>query len=120
GAEQDKPHSLYARLRALAIPQGYSISHTRSPSGLSASARSVDGKNPDNQFAIQPGRNETGLAATLEEDSGADADADADESSTAENHLPQSAPRKRRRKLQRFDDIETAPSSPHSLIRTGF
>ncbi|KAJ9611659.1 Phospholipase D1 [Cladophialophora chaetospira] len=120
GPEQEKPQSLYARLRALAIPQGYSFSHTRSPSGLSASARSAEGKDSDGQFAAQPGRNETGLAATLEEDSGAEADADAEDSSTADNYFSQSAPRKRRRRFQRGDDIETAPSSPHSPIRSGF
>ncbi|EXJ59862.1 hypothetical protein A1O7_04009 [Cladophialophora yegresii CBS 114405] len=119
GSEQEKPHSLYARLRALAIPQGYSFSHTRSPSGLSTTARSSDGKDPDNQFVV-PSRNETGLTAALEEDSGAEADADADESSAAENYTSRPTARKRRRKLQRFDDIETAPSSPHSPIRTGF
>lgn len=120
-SEQEKPQSLYARLRALAIPQGYSFSHTRSPSGLSTSARSVEGKEPESQFVIQSNRNETGLAATLEEDSGAegDADAEADESSAAENYFSQSTPRKKRRRFQRFDNIETAPSSPHSLIRTG-
>ncbi|KIW74918.1 hypothetical protein Z517_11689 [Fonsecaea pedrosoi CBS 271.37] len=120
GLEQDKPHSLYARLRALAIPQGYSFSHTRSPSGLSASGRSLDGKEVDSQPSAQPGRNEVGLAATLEEDSGDDADADADESSAAENSVSQWATRKRRRKTRRGDDIETAPSSPHSLMRPVF
>ena len=122
GSEQDKPHSLYARLRALAIPQGYHFTHTRSPSALSTSARSADGRDTDYQFPPQPGRNETGLAATLEEDSGAEADADMEESSAAENTVFQSqaTPRKRRRKQHRFNNIETAPSSPHSFMHTGF
>jgi phospholipase D1/2 len=119
-SEQEKPHSLYARLRALAIPQGYSFTHTRSPSTLSASARSIDGKDTDPTATAPPARAEAGLAATLEEDSGAEADADGDESSAAENYISQPASRKRRRRFQRFDNIETAPSSPHSVMRTPY
>lgn len=121
GSEQEKPQSLYARLRALAIPQGYSFtSHSRSPSGLSLSARSADGKDFDSQLpSAHSGRNEAALAATLEEDSGDEADADA-ESSAAENTMSHLTSRKRRRKMRRLDEIETAPPSPHSLMRSGF
>ena len=118
-SEQDKPYSLYARLRALAIPQGYGFGHTRSPSTLSASARSMEGKEPDSLFSAHPGRNETGLAATLEEDSGTEADGDVDEGSAAENYFSRSTPRKKRRKLQRLDNVETVPSSPHSPMPAG-
>lgn len=114
GTDQDKPQSLMARLKALAIPQ--SFSHVRSPSGLSITGRMMDGKDTDGAGFAQSGA----LAATLEEDSGAEADADADaEESAAENRQPLSAPRKRRRKTHRGDDIETAPSSPHSPMRSG-
>lgn len=116
GSEQDKPHSLYARLRALAIPQTFN--HNRSISALSLSARSAEGKEFDGHLSGQSSRNEAGLAATLEEDSGDEADADAEESAAETNRKP--TPYRRRRKMRRFDDIETAPSSPHSLMRTGF
>lgn len=116
GSEQDKPQSLYARLRALAMPPGFS--HARSPSNLSQSARSTDGKELDGFLSGQSSRNEPGLAATLEEDSGAEADADAEESA-AENGITQAMPRKRRRRARRFGDVETAPSSPHSPMRHG-
>ncbi|KIX01071.1 uncharacterized protein Z518_10137 [Rhinocladiella mackenziei CBS 650.93] len=121
GHEHDKPPSLYARLRSLAIPPG--LAHSRSHSALSLSARSVESKDFDGHLSVQSNRNEAGLAATLEEDSGAEADADAEESdaeNAAENAIPQSTPHKRRRKIHRFDDIETAPSSPHSPMRPGF
>lgn len=117
GSEHDKPQSLYARLRALAIPQGFS--HTRSPSGLSLSGRSADGKEFDGYLVGQTSRTEPGLAATMEEDSGDDADADAEESA-AENGAIRPTARKRRRKSRRVDDIDTAPPSPHSPMRTGF
>jgi phospholipase D1/2 len=112
GVDQDKPQSLMARLRALAIPQ--SFTHVRSPSALSINGRTTDGI--DGAGFAQSGA----LAATLEEDSGADADADADaEESAAEYRSLPSAPRRRRRKARRVDDIETAPSSPHSPMRSG-
>ncbi|KAK4939587.1 Phospholipase D1 [Elasticomyces elasticus] len=117
-SEQDKPHSLYARLRALAIPQA--INHNRSASALSLSAQSAEGKDFDGHLSGQGPRNEPALAATMEEDSGAEGDADADaEESAAERNRKPGTPR-RRRKMRRFDDIETAPSSPHSLMRAGF
>ncbi|EXJ95576.1 phospholipase D [Capronia coronata CBS 617.96] len=115
-SEQDKPQSLYARLRALATSQGFA--HARSPSSLSLGGRSTDGKELDGFLSGQASRNEAGLSATLEEDSGAEADADAEESAT-ENPMMQSSPRKRRRRGRRFDAVETAPSSPHSPMRHG-
>ncbi|EXJ89749.1 phospholipase D [Capronia epimyces CBS 606.96] len=115
-SEQDKPQSLYARLRAIATSQGFS--HARSPSNLSLSARSTDGKDLDGFLSVPSSRNEPGLAATLEEDSEVEADADAEESA-AENGAVQSTPRKRRRRARRFDNVETAPSSPHSSMRHG-
>ncbi|KIV96479.1 hypothetical protein, variant 1 [Exophiala mesophila] len=118
GSELDKPQSLYARLRALAIPQGFS--HSRSASGLSTSARSADGKDADAQNNYF-GRHDNALAATLEEDSAEEADDDADgEDSAAERREPQPTSRTRRkRRIRRFDNIETAPSSPNSPMRPG-
>ncbi|EHY58304.1 Phospholipase D1 [Exophiala dermatitidis] len=116
GSEQDKPQSLYARLRALALPQGFS--HARSPSVLSLGARSTDGKELDGFLSSQSGRNESGLAATMEEDSGAEADADAEESAT-ETGASQRRSRRHRRRFRHLDNVETAPSSPHSPMRAG-
>lgn len=114
GADLDKPQSLMARLRALAIPQ--SFTHSRTASGISITGRTPDGKDQD----VSPTPQSGVLAATLEEDSGAEADADADAEESAAEHKPTlPVPRKRRRKARRVDDIETAPSSPHSPMRTG-
>lgn len=110
----DKPQSLMSRLRALAIPQ--SFTHVRTTSALSANGRTTDGKEIEASGSAQSGA----LAATLEEDSGAEADADADaEESAAEYKPPSSTPRKRRRRARRVDDIETAPSSPNSPMPSG-
>ncbi|KAK7900351.1 Phospholipase D1 [Exophiala xenobiotica] len=118
-SDQDKPQSLYARLRALAIPQGFN--HNRTTSALSLSARSMDGKEYEGQLSGLSARNEPGLAATLEEDSGAEADADADaEESATDNFANQPMSRKRRRRMRHLGEAETAPSSPHSLMRAGF
>lgn len=114
GVDLDKPQSLMSRLRALAIPQ--SFTHVRTTSGLSANGRTTDGKEIEASGSAQSGA----LAATLEEDSGAEADADADaEESAAEYKPPSSTPRKRRRRARRVDDIETAPSSPNSPMPSG-
>jgi len=112
--DQTRVQSLYSKLKALANSQG--LSHSRSPSGISLGARSLDGKDFGGHFSSI--RSEPGLHATVEEDSDAD-DADAEESA-AEGVRELEIPRKRRRKVRRFDEIETAPSSPHSLLRSGF
>ncbi|KIW43383.1 uncharacterized protein PV06_04492 [Exophiala oligosperma] len=117
-SEQDKPQSLYARLRALAIPQGFS--HSRSASALSLGGRSADGRETEGYLSGQASRNESGLAATLEEDSGAEADADIDaEESAPEFGAQRPAARKRRRRMRRLGDAVTAPSSPHIPVRAG-
>ena len=113
-SEGQKPHSLYAKLRALATSPGFG--HVRSSSGWSLGARSTDGKELDGSLSRSAAQSDVGVSATLEE--GDSEDADAEEST--DNDPTQLTPRKRRRKARRNDDIETAPSSPYSPMRSGF
>jgi len=114
--EASRTQSLYSKLRALTTPQAFS--HTRSGSALSVSVPSNDGKDVDGYFSPIAGKHEGGLAAMMEEED-SEADADAEESA-AEGFGYQSMPRKRRRKQKHFGEFETAPSSPHSPVRSEF
>lgn len=119
-ADATKAQSLYSKLRALATSQ--TLTHTRSPSGTSLSGKTVDAKDLNGAVSAGSPRHEGGLAATIEED---DSDADADAEESAAESAPEGAsdshlPRKRRRKPQRFGNVETAPSSPHSIIRAPY
>jgi phospholipase D1/2 len=114
-SDSQKPQSLYSKLRALAASQGFV--HTRTPSGWSLPAKS-DGKELDGHLSRSSTQQDVALSATLEQgDSDADVSA---EDSPADPNRARNSPRKRRRKHQRLDDIETAPSSPHSVMREGF
>ena len=109
-----KPHSLYAKLRAIATSQGFV--HTRSASGWSLGGKSTDSE----LTSTTPSRMEgAALSATVEESDSDAADADAEESA-ADSNNEQGAPRKRKRKTRRLDNIETAPASPHSPMHSGF
>ena len=112
-AEQ-KSQSLYSKLRALAASQG--LVHTRSASNVSA--RSGDGKELDGHLSSASSRPNAGLSATLEE---GDSDADAEESGTDAVSERRARPTRRHRKPQprRLDEVDTAPSSPHSPMRSG-
>ena len=113
-----KSQSLISKLRALTTSPAFT--HARSSSGWSL-GRSTDGKELDGHLSRSSTHQDGLVAATVDDDTEDDAYADADaEESAAENNLTQAAPRKRRRKGRRADDIETAPSSPHSPMRSGF
>jgi phospholipase D1/2 len=110
----EKQQTLYSRLRALASSQG--LVHTRAASNVSQ--RSNDGKELDGHLSSATPRSGPGLFATLEE---GDSDADAEESGAETATERRARPMRRHRKPQprRVDDIDTAPSSPHSPMRTG-
>ena len=115
-SDAQKSQSLYAKLRALATSPGFT--HARSSSGWLLGGKPSDGKELDGQLSRSATAQDVGLSAMVE-DGDSEADADAEESA-AENDLNQLTPRKRRRKGRRLDNIETAPSSPNSPMRSGF
>ncbi|ETN41383.1 uncharacterized protein HMPREF1541_03318 [Cyphellophora europaea CBS 101466] len=112
---EPRSQSLYSKLRALATSQGFA--HTRTPSNVSA--RSGDGKELDGHLSVPLPRQGTGLSATLEE-ADSDADADAEESGAETNNERTGPSRGRRKPRSRLvDEIDTAPPSPHSPMRSG-
>jgi phospholipase D1/2 len=107
-----KSQSLLSKLKALAVSSGFqatSLSHSRSPSALTAN----DNLSPTSE------RGEPQNPILQEE--GSDADADA-ETSPVEEFDHYASQRKKRKKSRRFpeDGPQTAPVTPKTSIRPGY